>query len=158
MKLPRFPLKGSCRCGQVKIAISAAPLMTAACHCTGCQTMSSSAFSLTAIIPSDAFAVIAGDTVIGGLRGPELHHHFCPSCMTWMFTRHESFHDLVNVRPTMLEHSSWFSPFIETMTKERLPWARTPARYQFESFPPMEEFQSLMQEFASDITTQPEQT
>ena len=35
-----LPLEGGCRCGQVRLKISAPPLLTMACHCTGCQKMS----------------------------------------------------------------------------------------------------------------------
>ena len=146
MKPPKLPMTGSCRCGQVKFEISAPPLMTAACHCTGCQRMSSSAFSLTAMVPADAFAVVQGEPVIGGLRGPQLHHHFCPSCMSWMFTRIEGVDAFLNVRPTLLDDPGWFSPFIETMTKENLPWAETPARHRFEGFPAMEDLPRLIAE------------
>jgi hypothetical protein len=149
MKPPKLPMTGSCRCGQVKFEISAPPLMTAACHCTGCQRMSSSAFSLTAMVPVDAFAVVKGETVIGGLRGPQLHHHFCPSCLSWMFTRIAGVDAFLNVRPTLLDDPGWFSPFIETMTKEKLPWAETPARHRFEGFPAMEDLPRLMAEFAA---------
>ncbi len=147
MKPSRLPLAGACRCGQVKIEIGAPPFMTAACHCTGCQTMSGSAYSLTAMIPADAFRVTEGAPVIGGMHGPDQHHYFCPNCMTWMFTRNEGFDTFVNVRPTLLEDRSWFSPFIETMTKEKLAWAQTPARHQFEGFPPVEDYEKLMVEF-----------
>ncbi|TAJ84610.1 GFA family protein [Reyranella sp.] len=149
MKPSKLPMTGSCRCGQVKFEISAPPLMTAACHCTGCQRMSSSAFSLTAMVPADAFAVVQGELVIGGLRGPQLHHHFCPSCMSWMFTRIEGIDAFLNVRPTLLDDPGWFSPFIETMTKEKLPWAETPARHRFEGFPAMEDLPRLIAEFAA---------
>ena len=87
-------------------------------------------------------------SVIGGLHGPDLHHFFCPHCMTWMFTRVEGMDWFVNVRPTLLEDPSWFSPFIETMTKEKLPWAKTPARHRFEGFPATEDFGKLMKEFS----------
>ncbi|MDR0252843.1 MAG: GFA family protein [Brucellaceae bacterium] len=149
MKALPLPLRGQCRCGQVKVEVSAAPVMTAACHCTGCQSMSSSAFSLTAMIPSSGFKVTEGEPVIGGLHGPEQHHYFCPHCMTWMFTRLEGFDAFVNVRPTLLDDRTWFVPFIETMTKEKLPWAQTPAVYHYEAFPPFEDFEKLMTEFAS---------
>jgi hypothetical protein len=148
MKPSRLPLAGACRCGQVRIEVSAPPLMTAACHCTGCQTMSSSAYSLTAMIPANGFRVTEGTPVIGGLHGPDLHHHFCPHCMTWMFTRIEGVDAFVNVRPTLLEDRSWFSPFIETMTKEKLAWAETPARHRFEGFPRMDDLGRLMTEFS----------
>ncbi|OCW55836.1 GFA family protein [Hoeflea olei] len=147
MKPKKLPMSGSCRCGRVKFEISQPPMMTAACHCSGCQRMSSSAYSLTAIMPAEGFRVTEGDTVIGGLKGPELHHHFCPDCMTWMFTRIEGYEAMVNVRPTLLEDSSWFTPFIETVTAEKLPWATTPARHSYEGFPAMEELPKLMAEY-----------
>src|SRR3546814_9366082 len=39
---------GSCRCGGIQLEITAAPLLTMACHCVGCQKMTASAFSLSA--------------------------------------------------------------------------------------------------------------
>jgi hypothetical protein len=37
------------------------PLLTMACHCTGCQRMSASAFSLSVAVPSAGFAVKTGE-------------------------------------------------------------------------------------------------
>lgn len=142
MPTPKLPAEGGCRCNRVRFRITAPPLFTAACHCTGCQKMSASAFSLTAAVPPDGFEVIAGETVIGGMHG-ELQHHFCAWCMSWMFTRAEMM-PFVNVRPTMLDDPTWFVPFIETVTKEKLPWATTPAERSYEGFPPMEEFGELL--------------
>ena len=48
---------GSCRCGQVRITARGAPLMTFACQCTGCQRMTASAFSLSALYPDDAVTI-----------------------------------------------------------------------------------------------------
>ncbi|WP_217351223.1 GFA family protein [Thalassospira marina] len=144
-------MTGQCRCGQVHFTITARPIMTAACHCAGCQSMSSSAFSLTAMVPGAAFAVTGGEPVLGGLHGPDLHHFFCPHCMTWMFTRIEGIDAFVNVRPTLLQDSRWTTPFIETMTKNRLSWVRTPAKYQFDEFPPMDQFDDLMKAFAASL-------
>lgn len=142
----RLPAAGACRCGRVRIAVTAAPIMTAACHCTGCQRMSGSAFSLTAMVPAEGFAVTAGEPVLGGLKGAT-RHWFCPDCLTWMFTRPEGV-DFINLRPTMLDDPSWFVPFIETCTGEALPWARTPATHSYAGFPPMEEFPTLLAAFA----------
>ncbi|MGO7808074.1 aldehyde-activating protein, partial [Rhizobium ruizarguesonis] len=41
-----LPMEGGCRCGRVRVKISVPPLRTMACHCTGCQKMKSSAYSL----------------------------------------------------------------------------------------------------------------
>lgn len=142
-----LPLTGTCRCGRVEIEVSKAPICTAACHCPGCQKMSSSAYSLTAMVPADGFAVTKGETVIGGRHGQDLHHQFCDHCKTWMFTRVAGVDWFVNVRPTMLEETAWFRPYMETFTKTRLPFAETGAVRSFAEFPAMEELKPLMREY-----------
>lgn len=150
MKRPDLPMTGACRCGRTRIRVTAAPFMTAACHCAGCQKMSASAYSLTAMIPPEALELTEGETVIGGLKTPGQHHNFCPHCLSWMFTRIDmGGNRFLNLRPTMLDDASWFEPFIETMTAERLPWAMTPARHSYAGFPDMSEFPALMARFAA---------
>jgi len=145
---PTLPMAGSCRCGQVRIEISAPPLFTSACHCRGCQKMSASAYSLSVAIPTGGFRVTEGEPVPGGLQGETIRHHFCPHCKSWMFTRIEGMDLFVNVRATMLDDTSWYSPFLETWTDERLPWATTPARHSYPRFPPEADFPHLLAEFA----------
>lgn len=147
MHKEHLPWDGGCRCGRVRIRVSAPPLLTMACHCTGCPRMSASAFSLSAAIPSDGFAVTQGEPVIGGLHGPT-RHYFCPHCKSWMFTRAEGMDWFVNLRPTMLDDPSGFVPFVETMTREKLPWATTPAVHSFEAFPAMEDYERLTRDYA----------
>lgn len=148
MKQPTLPLNGACRCGRVKIRISAPPLLTMACHCTGCQRMSASAYSLSAAIPSEGFAVIEGTPVVAGASA-EAGHHFCPDCMTWMFTRPAGMDFFVNVRPTMLDDAGWFRPFIETYTSEKLAFAATGAVHSYEKFPAMEAYETLVAAYAA---------
>src|SRR5215510_11488521 len=139
---------GGCRCGHVRLKVSAPPLLTMACHCTGCQRMSASAFSVSVAIPTEGFAVTSGDPAIGGLHGPT-RHYFCPRCMSWMFTRPEGLDFFVNVRATMLDNCrSWFAPFVETWTSEKLPWATTGAVHSFERLPPLEQYQELLAAYA----------
>lgn len=143
---------GGCRCREVRLEVSAPPLTTMACHCTGCQRMSSSAFSLSAAIPAAGFRVTQGEPVTGGLHGPT-RHYFCPHCMSWMFTRPEGMDDFVNVRSTMLDAPHWCAPFIETFVGEKLPWATTPAVHSFDAFPPYEALEGLLQEFAANFSS-----
>lgn len=145
---PKLPMEGGCRCGQLRFKIAAAPLITMACHCTGCQRMTASAFSLSAAIPADSFELIQGEPVIGGLHGAT-RHYFCPRCMSWMFTRAEGMDGFVNVRSTMLDDPSAFPPFVETFTSEKLAWATTPATHSYPQFPPFEDFEGLMAEYAA---------
>lgn len=139
---------GACRCGGVRFKVTGAPMTTMACHCTGCQRMTASAFSLSALYPAAAFEVTAGEPIIGGLRGATRHFH-CPNCLSWLFTRPDGLADFVNIRATMLENARSFRPFIETYLCEKLPWAETGAAHGFEKFPAPEAFPSLMAEFAN---------
>ena len=152
MSQPTLPWMGGCRCGQVRVKVSALPLMTMACHCTGCQKMSASAYSLSAAMPSGGFEITQGEPVIGGLHGAS-RHYFCPHCMSWMFTRPEGVDFFVNLRPTMLDDTSWFTPFIETFTSEKLPWAATGAPHSYETFPPYEAFDGLIQDYGAQAAT-----
>jgi hypothetical protein len=145
-----LPWEGGCRCNRVRLRVTAPPLLTMACHCTGCQRMSASAYSLSAAIPSEGFAVTRGEPVIGGLHGSP-RHFYCPYCMSWMFTRVDGMDWFVNLRPTMLDDCRWFTPFIETWTREKLPWATTPAVHSFESLPSVEQFGALTETYRNQV-------
>ena len=145
---PPLPLTGTCRCGGVTLRATAAPLITSACHCRGCQRMTASAYSLSALFPSDGFEA-TGETVIGGMHGPEQRHHHCARCLGWLFTRLPALDHVVNVRATMFDDTSWFAPFLETATDERLAWATVPAPRSFPSLPRAAEFGDLIAEYAA---------
>lgn len=138
---------GKCRCGQVQFEVNSEPLITMACHCTGCQRMTASAFSLSTLYSSDGFKLTLGEPVIGGLQGAT-RHYFCPHCMSWLFTHPEGMDEFINIRSTLMDDAQSFSPFIETYTDEKLPWAATPAVHSFKKFPSPENFPALLSEFA----------
>jgi hypothetical protein len=146
----KLPWEGGCRCGEVRVRVTRPPILTGACHCTGCQKMSASAFSLTVTIPADGFEVTKGEPVLGGLRGPVSHHHHCPACLSWLFTRAEGFDGFVNLRASALDDHRWFEPFAEFWTDEKLPWAATGACRSYPTSPGMPEFAALMAAFAAE--------
>lgn len=143
----KLPWEGGCRCGKVRLRVTLPPLLTMACHCTGCQRMSSSAYSLSIAVPTPGFHLVQGETVQGGLHGKS-RHMFCGYCLTWMYTHPEGLDAFVNLRPTMLDDPSWYVPFIETYTSEALPWARTPAAHSYPRFPELSAYEGLLREFA----------
>lgn len=69
--------------------------------------------------------------------------------MSWMFTRPDGMDFFVNVRSTLLDERVWDAPFIEVYTDEKLPWASTPARHSYPTFPPQEAYGALIAEFAA---------
>ena len=66
-----------------------------------------------------------------------------------MFTRPEGMDAFVNVRATMLDDARWYEPFIETWTSEKLPWATTPAKHSYDALPPVDQYGSLIAEYAA---------
>ena len=146
----KLPWDGGCRCGAVRVRVTKPPLLAAACHCTGCQRMTASAFSLTLTLPADGFAVTRGEPVIGGLQGKDVHHFHCPDCKSWVFTRAEGFDWMVNLRPSMLDHHEWFVPFAEFWTREKLPWASTPAKHSHETVPDLAGFEPLVKRYLDE--------
>lgn len=139
---------GGCRCGRVRFEATGNPLLTTACHCTGCQHMSASAYSLSEGYPSSAFRLTQGDTVIGGLHGDARHYH-CDYCKSWLYTQMDLVPDFTNVRLTAFDEPRQEPPFVETQTAEGLSWAKTGAEHSFERFPEMDEWPGLMQRFAA---------
>lgn len=142
----KLPWDGGCRCGRLRFRVTQPPLLAMACHCTGCQSMSASAFSLSLSVPASGFEITAGDAVIGGLHG-EVRHHHCDWCKSWVFTLPPADMGFVNVRATLLDDHHWFAPYIEFFTSEKLPWAQTGAARSFARFPEMEEFPALVAEY-----------
>lgn len=144
----KLPWEGGCRCGRIRLRISSPPLLAAACHCSGCQKMTASAFSLSIAVPAEGFEILAGEPSIGGLHGPD-RHYFCDWCKSWMFTRPADMDAFVNLRVTMLDDHGWFVPFAEFWTSEKMPWAGTVAVHSYETLPPIEEFPALIEQYAA---------
>ena len=149
--------QGGCRCGKVRFEATGAPLLTLACHCTGCQKMTASAFALTDTYPSAAFRVTQGEVVIGGLHGATRHHH-CDFCKSWVYTEPEGISGIVNVRSTLFDEPDQKAPFVEIFVAEGLPWIRTGAAHGYDTLPAMDEWPKLIEEFAGQRATAMEET
>jgi hypothetical protein len=146
----KLPWAGGCRCGRVRVQVTSPPLLAGVCHCTGCQKMSASAFSLTLSLTDQAFEVTEGEAVLGGLQ-QEPKHYFCPFCKSWMFTRPSDVPWLVNLRASVLDDHHWIVPFVEFYVSEKLPWVQTGARHAFDTVPATEaEFGPLLAEYAKE--------
>ena len=64
-----------------------------------------------------------------------------------MFTKPDEAYRFVNLRPTMLDDAGWFLPFIDIWTREKLPWAETPAIHKFDTLPKPEEWALLSRSY-----------
>lgn len=146
----KLPWNASCLCGRVKMRITAPPLVAMACHCTGCQKLTSGPYSLTLMLPDEGFAVLEGETARGGLHRDESHYHYCAHCKSWLYTTAPALGPFVNFRPTMLEDASWVVPYVESYVSEKLPGVVSGAKHSFEKFPVREQYPELVAGFARE--------
>ena len=91
----KLPLTGGCVCGSVRYEVTAEPISVYACHCTDCQRITSSAFSIGVVVPDEAFRLTGNDprSAPGGVTaaGRVKSRLVCSDCGTWMFGT-ESWH------------------------------------------------------------------
>lgn len=145
----KLPWNAACLCGRVQMRVTAPPVIAMACHCKGCQKLTSGAYSLTLMLPPNALEV-DGETVIGALQRAESQHHYCPHCKSWLYTTAPALNGMTNFRPTMLEDASWVVPYLESNVTEKLPGVQTGAKHSFDGFPPPTEYGPLMAAYARE--------
>ncbi|MBW9114802.1 GFA family protein [Rhizobium cauense] len=72
-------LTGSCRCGQVRVAVRGDPVRVGICHCTDCRQESGSAFTFFAVWPTSEFQSKGEPSEYAGRQ-------FCPKCGSRLFS------------------------------------------------------------------------
>jgi hypothetical protein len=79
-----LPLTGGCICGAVRYEITQAPASVYTCHCTDCQRVTVSAFSIGVVVPTGAFHLTGKEpqAAPGGVTagGRPKIRWVCPDC------------------------------------------------------------------------------
>ena len=72
----------SCRCGQLKAAVTGDPVRMSVCHCLNCKKRSGSAFAAQARWPADRVMIEGSSKPFEkvGDSGTRASFHFCPDC------------------------------------------------------------------------------
>lgn len=123
-----YPIEGSCQCGSVKYKLLKAPILIAACHCRECQKLSTSAFSITAIVTSDS-VVFEGEmqdwnrvAESGNVAGAK----FCPTCGNRIYHFNPDEPDKLKLKPTNLSDTSIINPTMHIWISEKQDWYKIP--------------------------------
>jgi hypothetical protein len=125
MKLPQT---GGCQCGALRYEIAEAPQLTYACHCTDCQRLTSSAFSIAVVVPGDAFRVTSGEPrplQKTADSGSVVTRWVCPKCGSWISGAPRP-GAAVRVRAGTLDDASWLHPTMHFWTRSKQPWIVLP--------------------------------
>jgi hypothetical protein len=120
MKLPQT---GGCLCGKIRYEITRAPQLVYTCHCTDCQHLTSSAFSIV--------LAVAGFRLTGDEPRPleaiadsgrVKIRWVCPECGCWLF----STGSLHRVRAGTLDDTSWLRQTKHFWVRNKQPWITLP--------------------------------
>jgi hypothetical protein len=90
----------SCRCGQLRAAVTGEPVRVSVCHCLNCKKRSGSAFAVQARWPTKEVQIEGSSKtfVKAGDSGNPATFHFCPECGSDVFYEIDGkFDDLIAI-------------------------------------------------------------
>ena len=95
----------SCVCGKCNLIVSNI-ISTGICHCTLCRKMSSSAFSINAVVPTESLTLISGELKSCHLpsdTGTDSKLYFCVDCGSASWTESNSMPGLKVLKAGVLD-------------------------------------------------------
>ncbi len=126
----QYPIDGSCQCGQVTYKLTEPPKMVLACHCTECQKLSTSPFSVTAIIDTNAieFSGELKEWSRSADSGNKNSAKFCPRCgnRVYHFNPDDQSTVKLKLKPVNMTDASIFEPTAHVWVSEKLSWYDIP--------------------------------
>lgn len=124
----KYPITGACQCGQVTYTLSKPPLAVAACHCKQCQKLSTSAFSITAMVDVDAieFSGEMKEWRRVADSGNISVAKFCPTCGNHIYHFNPRVPTKIMLKPSTLADTSLINPTIHVWVSEKQAWYSIP--------------------------------
>jgi hypothetical protein len=115
---------GGCHCGKITYEADIDPDKAGLCHCTDCQTLTSSAFSLFVPVPREKFRLrgeprVYVKTAESGNRRAQA---FCPECGTRIYASAEKDPLVFNLRLGTVRQRAALSPRAQIWCRSALPW------------------------------------
>ncbi len=124
-----YPIKGACQCGQVSYELLAPPQMVVACHCKECQKLSTSAFSITAMV--DVSSVVFSGEMKHWQRPADSGNisaaKFCPTCGNRIYHYNPAEPDKIKLKPSNLTDTRIIQPVAHVWVSEKQDWFEIPA-------------------------------
>ncbi|MCL1073329.1 GFA family protein [Shewanella dokdonensis] len=124
----QYPIHGSCQCGSVTYELLAPPLRVVACHCKACQKLSTSAFSITALVNAE-------DVVFHGEMKPWQRTAdsgninaamFCPHCGNRIYHFNPAHPEKIKLKPSNLDDTRIIQPTTHGWVSEKQDWFQIP--------------------------------
>ncbi len=124
----KYPIKGACQCGNVTYELLKPPLFVAACHCKECQKLSTSAFSITAMVNADSVRFKGEMKEWSRLAdsGNVSVAKFCPNCGNRMYHYDPKEPEKLKLKPSNLSDTSIIQPTVHIWVCEKQDWYQIP--------------------------------
>jgi hypothetical protein len=135
-----YPVKGACQCGNVTYELTEPPFLVVACHCKECQKLSTSAYSITAMVKAQSLNV-QGELKHwerGSDSGAINAAKFCPECGNRIYHYNPAEPEKIKLKlkPSNLENTRLIQPTVHLWVSEKQPWVEIPEGVkQFEKQP-----------------------
>ncbi|HVF82605.1 MAG TPA: GFA family protein [Sphingomicrobium sp.] len=116
----------SCRCGQLRVAATGEPVRISVCHCLDCKKRSGSSFAAQARFPAEQVTVegSASQFAHTGDQGNVTRFHFCPTCGSTVFYRHDNAPETIAVLLGALDDPYEFTPNFSVWEERKHPWVK----------------------------------
>jgi hypothetical protein len=126
--------EGGCLCETVRYRVAGQPNIAAVCHCTRCQRMTGSAFSIPAYFDEAAVQITSGVLKTYECRSDEtnrwLRLEFCPICGTTVTWTAEWSPRTRGIAVGTFDDPNWIKPAAHIWTRSALHWMAFPADVQ----------------------------
>lgn len=122
-----LPQSGGCQCGALRYELSAPPLAIYNCHCTNCQKITGSAFTVAASVPEAALAFTKGNPAKIEWKadsGNTRFGLFCGACGSRIANGQAPSIGVLSLRAGTLDDTSWVEPVGDIWTKSAQGWIR----------------------------------
>lgn len=125
-----YPLHGSCQCGQVTYRLHKAPTLVLACHCKECQKLSTSPFSVTAMVAAESieFSGELKEWSRMAESGNRNHAKFCPDCGNRVYHYNPDDPSVIKLKlkPVGLTDETILTPTAHIWVSEKQAWYQLP--------------------------------
>jgi hypothetical protein len=121
----KYPLKGTCNCGDIHYEVFAPFLAQIACHCKQCQQHTQSAFSLNGTVRAGDFKITQGNPqkwTKTADSGNKVDCYFCPRCGNRIYHHSQVQPDLMRVKMGTLEDTRMINPTMHIWTEMKQDW------------------------------------
>ncbi|OGA61701.1 MAG: aldehyde-activating protein [Betaproteobacteria bacterium RIFCSPLOWO2_12_FULL_65_14] len=118
-------IDGGCHCGNITYEAEIDPGKVGICHCTDCQTLSGSAFTVFVPAPVEGFRLLTGQPklyVKTAESGNQRAQAFCPECGSRLYAAAVTDPQTLNIRVGTARQRRELAPRAQLWCRSALDW------------------------------------